>query len=126
MVIFTCPIVLSTTVSKYDCLSFHCGLAEQSHPLVFSNLLVIVGAVGFMFSKKNIFFLLLCTELLFLGVSLNFIFCSVYTANAVGQLFALIIFVVVAAEASVGLSIMVLVARTKPTSGFRGLRLLRG
>jgi hypothetical protein len=45
-----------SVASKYDCLSFHYGLAEQSHPLLFSNLLFIIGVVGFMFSKKNMFF----------------------------------------------------------------------
>jgi NADH-quinone oxidoreductase subunit K len=79
-----------------------------------------------MFSKKNMLFLVLCNELLFLAIALNFIFCAVYTGNVVGQVFALMIFVVVAAEAALGLSIVILVARTRPTPGFDNLRLLCG
>jgi NADH-quinone oxidoreductase subunit K len=120
------PKLTAAVTPEYDCLSFHYGLAEQSHPLVFSNMLFIVGAVGFMSANKNVLFLLLCTELLFLSSALNFIFCSVYTANTLGQLFALLVFVVAAAEASLGLSVVVLVTRTRSAPRFEDLCLLRG
>jgi len=84
----------------------------ESIPLMvclnFSFFLFVIGLVGIVFNKKSFLIMLLCIELMFFSISLNFIFFSLYSFNVMGQLYSLLIVTTAAAETSIGLSLMVL------------------
>ena len=75
--------------------------------LNFSFLLFFVGLVGIVWSKKNFLILLLCIELMFFSISLNFIFFSVYLHNFLGQIFCLLVVTSAASETAIGLSLLI-------------------
>ena len=79
--------------------------------LNFSFILFSIGLVGIVSNKKNFLILLLCIELMFFSLSLNFIFFSIYLYNTLGQIFCLLVVTSAAAETAVGLSLLVIACR---------------
>ena len=79
--------------------------------LNFTFILLSIGLVGIIWNKKNFLVLLLCIELMFFSVSLNFIFFSVYTYNVLGQIFCLLVVTSAAAETAIGLSLLIVAYR---------------
>ena len=76
------------------------------HVLALSATLFVIGAAGFVF-RKNIITVFMCIELMLNAVNLAFIGFSRYLGNLDGQLFAFFVIVVAAAEAAVGLAIII-------------------
>lgn len=72
-----------------------------------------IGLCGIIFNYNNIILTMICIELCLLSINLNFIFYSIIINDIVGILFALIILTVAAAEAAIGLAILVLFYRTR-------------
>jgi len=79
--------------------------------LNFTFILFSIGLVGIVWNKKNFLILLLCVELMFFSVSLNFIFFSIYAYNILGQLFCLLVVTSAAAETAIGLSLLIIAYR---------------
>lgn len=77
--------------------------------------LYIVGVMGIFITRKNILLLIMCIELMLLSINLNFILFSVYIDDIVGQVFALFVLTVAAAESSIGLAILVVFYRLTGT-----------
>jgi NADH-quinone oxidoreductase subunit K len=78
------------------------------HPyLVISALLFAIGLLGIFLNKRNIITLFMSIELLLLAVNLNFVAFSAHLKDMVGQIFSLLILTVAAAEAAIGLAILV-------------------
>ena len=75
--------------------------------LNFSLFLFSIGLVGIVSSKKNFLILLLCIELMFFSISLNFVFFSVYLHNLLGQILCLLVVLSAASETAIGLSLLV-------------------
>ena len=75
--------------------------------LNFSFILFVIGLVGIVWNRKNFLILLLCIELMFFSISLNFIFFSVFFYNFMGQIFCLLIVTSAATETAIGLSLLV-------------------
>jgi len=75
--------------------------------LNFSFILFTLGMVGIVLNKRNFLVLLLCIELVFFSVSLNFVFFSIYSFQFFGQLICLLIITAAAAETAIGLSLLV-------------------
>lgn len=102
----------------------------ESIPLIvclnFSFSLFIIALVGIVWNKKSFLIMLLCVELMFFAVSLNFIFFSLFTFNVVGQIFALFTVTVAATETSIGLSLIVISYRLGDKLDYRSLISLRG
>lgn len=100
--------------------------------LIFSNLnilayfLFILGVCGIVFNYKNIILTLLSIELCLLAINLNFIFSSIFINDILGILFSLIILTVAAAEAAIGLAILVLFYRVRSTIVINYISYLRG
>jgi len=88
--------------------------------------LIFIGFFGIIFSRLNILIVLMSIELILLGVSLLFILFSVFLQDAGGQVFALIILTVAAAEAAAGLAILVVHNRLTRTILLDNLNFLRG
>lgn len=79
--------------------------------LNFSFILFSIGLVGIVWNKKNFLTLMLCIEMMFFSISLNFIFFSVYSYNSLGQIFCLLVVTAAAAETAIGLSLLVTACR---------------
>ena len=94
--------------------------------LNFSSILFIVGLVGIVWNKRNFLIMLLCIELMFFSISLNFIFLSIYTYNILGQIYALLIVTTAAAETAIGLSLLVVAYRLGSKVDYDALITLRG
>jgi NADH-quinone oxidoreductase subunit K len=94
--------------------------------LNFSFILFSIGLVGIICNKQNFLILLLCIELMFFSISLNFIFFSVYLFNFVGQIFCLLIVTAAAAESAIGLSLLVTASRLSDEVTYDSLITLRG
>jgi NADH:ubiquinone oxidoreductase subunit K len=73
------------------------------------------GLFGIFMNRKNILLIIVCVELILLGVNFNFLITSYYLDDIVGQIFALFILTVAAAESSIGLAILVVYYRIRGT-----------
>ncbi|MDB5435061.1 MAG: nuo [Phenylobacterium sp.] len=86
------------------------GLA---HYLAVAAILFTVGVFGIFVNRKNIIVILMSVELILLAVNINLVAFSVYLGNVVGQVFAMFVLTVAAAEAAVGLAILVTFFRNR-------------
>jgi len=83
------------------------------HYLTVSAFLFTVGVVGIFVNRKNIIVILMAIELILLSVNLNLIAFSVFSGTITGQIFAMLVLTVAAAEAAVGLAILVVFFRIR-------------
>ena len=84
-----------------------------------------IGVMGIIINRKNIIILLMCTELLLLAVNFNFIAFSYFNQDNTGQIFVFFILTVAAAEAAIGLAILVVLYRNKNSIDVQKLQTLR-
>lgn len=84
-----------------------------NHYLILGAILFGLGLVGIMLNRKNIILLLVCAELLLLAVNTNFIAFSHFYGENSGEVFVFFILTVAAAEAAIGLAIVVLLFRNR-------------
>jgi len=80
-----------------------------------STSLFLYGIFGLILYKRNLLILLMCLELMLVGVNLNFIFFSVFLDDILGQIFALYILTVAASESAVGLAIFMVYYQDRQT-----------
>ncbi|GAA0210055.1 NADH-quinone oxidoreductase subunit NuoK [Kangiella japonica] len=97
-----------------------------THYLVVSALLFTISVVGIIINRKNVITLLMCIELMLLAVNTNFIAFSRYLNDEVGQIFVFFILTVAAAEAAIGLAILVVLFRTNKKIDVAELKELKG
>lgn len=95
-----------------------------SYYLVLSAILFGLGVVGFVF-KRHIINIFLCVELMLNGVNLAFVAFSRATGRLQGQVFVLFVLVVAAAEAVVGLGIVILIAHNRKSLNVERINLLK-
>ena len=105
---------------------------ENMSSLVLSDFL-IVGAVlfclsvaGIIINRKNVIVLLMCIELMLLAVNTNFVAFSYFLNDVDGQVFVFFILTVAAAEAAIGLAILVVLFRNRQSINVNDLDLLKG
>ncbi len=101
-------------------------MVPLSYYLIVSAILFSLGLAGIIINRKNIIILLMCVELLLLAVNTNFIAFSHYLNDIAGQIFVFFILTVAAAEAAIGLAILVVLFRTRHTVKVDELNLLKG
>lgn len=94
--------------------------------LVVGGLLFAMSVTGIFLNRKNVIILLMSIELMLLAVNMNFVAFSHYLENAVGQVFVFFILTVAAAEAAIGLAILVLLFRNQKTINVKELDELKG
>lgn len=94
--------------------------------LVVGVVLFCIGVLGVFVTRKNIILILMCVELMLLGVNLNLIVFSVYLDDLVGQIFALFVLTVAAAESAIGLAILVVYYRLRGSILINYISSLRG
>lgn len=97
-----------------------------SHYLIVAAILFGIGVAGIYINRKNIIILLMCIELILLAVNTNFIAFSHFGQNHIGEVFVFFILTVAAAEAAIGLAILVAVFRVRRTINVEELDLLKG
>ena len=83
------------------------------HYVVVSSILFVLGVLGIFLNRKNIIVILMAIELILLAVNINLVAFSVYLHDVVGQIFAMFVLTVAAAEAAVGLAILVTFFRNR-------------
>ena len=81
---------------------------------------------GIFLNRKNVILVLVSIELMLLSINFNFLVGSVYLDDRIGQLFALLVLTVAAAESSIGLAILVVYYRIKGTVSVEFVKLLQG
>ena len=89
-------------------------------------ILFLLGIWGIFLNRKNIVIMLMSIELMLLAVNLNFVFFSVYLDDIIGQLFALLILTVAAAESAIGLALLVVYYRVRGTIAVEYINLIKG
>ncbi len=94
--------------------------------LITSTLIFIIGMLGIAFNRKNLIILLMSIELMLLGISLNFIAFSIFLEDPKGQLYAMLILTLAAAESAIGLAILVVYYRISNTISLDTIKYLRG
>ena len=101
-------------------------MPSLSHYLVLGALLFAIAVVGIFLNRKNVIVLLMAIELMLLAVNLNFIAFSHYMGDLAGQVFVFFILTVAAAEAAIGLAILVTLFRNRRTIIVAELDTLKG
>ncbi len=94
--------------------------------LVVSAILFAISVAGIFLNRKNVLLLLMCIELMLLAVNFNFIAFSRFLGNTDGQIFVFFILTVAAAEAAIGLAILIVLFRSKRTISVQDLNVMRG
>lgn len=96
------------------------------HFLVLAAIIFTLGVFGIFMNRKNIITLLMSLELILLAVNLNFVSFSAYAGEITGQVFAMFILTVAAAEISIGLAILVAFSRRKSSIEVDKINLMKG
>jgi len=94
--------------------------------LILGALLFSLSVLGIFINRKNIIILLMCIELMLLAVNLNFVAFSHFSGDVAGQIFVFFILTVAAAEAAIGLAILVVLFRNLNTINVSELDKLKG
>jgi len=97
-----------------------------SHYLTLAAVLFCISVAGIILNRKNVIVLLMSIELMLLAVNLNFIAFSHYLNDLAGQVFVFFILTVAAAEAAIGLAILVVLFRNKRTINVADLDSMKG
>ena len=101
-------------------------MIDLSHFLILAAFIFIIGVVGIFLNRKNIIILLMAIELMLLAVNMNFIAFSYYLGDLAGQIFVFFILTVAAAEAAIGLAIIIIVFRNNRTIDVEDINQLKG
>ena len=96
------------------------------HYLVVSSLLFTLGICGIFLNRKNIITILMSIELILLAVNINFVAFSVMLNDLVGQVFAVFVLTVAAAEAAIGLAILVIYFRGRGSIAVEDVNMMKG
>ncbi len=101
-------------------------MIELSDYLLLSAILFAISVAGIIINRKNVITLLMCIELMLLSVNTNFIAFSHFLEDIAGQVFVFFVLTVAAAEAAIGLAIIVVLFRNRATIDVEQLNQLKG
>ena len=96
------------------------------HYLVVSAILLVLGIFGIFLNRKNVIIILMSIELILLAVNVNLVAFSTFLGDIVGQVYALIVLTVAAAEAAIGLAILVAYFRNRGSIAVEDINLMKG
>jgi NADH-quinone oxidoreductase subunit K len=97
-----------------------------THYLMLATILFVIGVFGIFLNRKNVIVILMSIELMLLAVNINFIAFSAFLNDLGGQVFSMFILTVAAAEAAIGLAILVVFFRNKGSIAVEDLSKLKG
>jgi NADH-quinone oxidoreductase subunit K len=101
-------------------------MIELSDYLMLGAILFSLSVAGIFLNRKNVIILLMCVELMLLAVNMNFIAFSHFLGDSIGQVFVFFILTVAAAEAAIGLAILVVLFRSKRSINVEDMDALKG
>jgi NADH-quinone oxidoreductase subunit K len=96
------------------------------HYLVVAAVLFVIGIFGVFLNRKNVIIILMSIELMLLAVNINFVAFSAYLQDLTGQVFTMFILTVAAAEAAIGLAILVCFSRNRGTINVEDINMMKG
>jgi len=99
------------------------GLANY---LTVAAIVFTIGVLGIFLNRRNVIIILMSIELILLSVNINFVAFSAYLGNLTGQIFALFVLTVAAAEAAIGLAILVVYFRNRGSIAVENVNLMKG
>lgn len=102
------------------------GLPLGLDSLFLFYFLFLIGITGIIFNYKNYLVTMFCIELMYLGVTVCFIIVSILTADPKGQIYALLLLVVAAAESAIGLGVLIVLYRFGDSIDFHDYQELNG
>ena len=97
-----------------------------SHYLAVAAILFTIGIVGIFINRKNVIVILMSVELILLAVNINFVAFSTHLGDVVGQVFTLLVLTVAAAEAAIGLAIVVVYFRNRGSIAVEDINMMKG
>jgi NADH-quinone oxidoreductase subunit K len=97
-----------------------------SHYLTVAAILFTLGIFGVFINRKNVIVILMSVELILLAVNLNLVAFSSFLGDLIGQIYALLVLTVAAAEASIGLAILVVFYRNRGSIAVEDVNLMKG
>ncbi len=101
-------------------------MIELEHYLTVAGVLFVIGIFGIFLNRKNVIIILMSIELMLLAVNVNMVAFSVYLGDLTGQVFTLFILTVAAAEAAIGLAILVCFFRNRGTISVEDVNVMKG
>jgi NADH-quinone oxidoreductase subunit K len=96
------------------------------HYLTVAAILFTIGVLGIFLNRKNVIVILMSIELMLLAVNINFVAFSTHLNDLVGQVFAMFVLTVAAAEAAIGLAILVVYFRNRGSIAVEDIDLMKG
>ena len=96
------------------------------HYLTLAAIILTIGIVGIFLNRKNVIIILMSIELILLAVNINLVSFSIYLQNLVGQVFTMFILTVAAAEAAVGLAVIVIYYKNRASINVEQISSLKG
>ena len=96
------------------------------HYLAVAAILFTLGILGIFINRKNVIVILMSVELILLAVNINLVAFSSFLGDLVGQVFALLVLTVAAAEAAIGLAILVVFYRNRGSIAVEDINLMKG
>lgn len=96
------------------------------HYLTVSAILFTIGTLGIFLNRKNVIIILMSIELMLLSVNINLVAFSAFNGDLVGQVFALFVLTVAAAEAAIGLAILVVFFRNRGSIAVEDIHSMKG
>ena len=96
------------------------------HYLTVAAILFTLGVFGIFLNRKNVIVILMSVELILLSVNVNFVAFSAFSGDLVGQVFALLVLTVAAAEAAIGLAILVVFYRNRGSIAVEDINMMKG
>ena len=97
-----------------------------SHYLSVAAILFVIGIFGIFLNRKNVIVILMSVELLLLAVNINFVAFSSFLGDLIGQVFTMLILTVAAAEAAIGLAILVVFHRNRGSIAVADVNVMKG
>ena len=94
--------------------------------LAVGAILFVIGVLGILINRKNVIIILMSIELILLSVNINLVTFSSFLGDIVGQIFALLVLTVAAAEAAIGLAILVVYYRNRGSIAVEDINLMKG
>ena len=97
-----------------------------THYLILASIIFAIGVMGIFLNRKNVIVILLSIELILLAVNINLVSFSIYLQDVTGQIFTMFILTIAAAEAAIGLAIIVIYYRNRGSIRVEDIDSLKG
>ena len=96
------------------------------HYLILAAIIFTIGVIGIFLNRKNVIIILMSIELILLAVNINLVSFSIFSQDLTGQIFTMFILTVAAAEAAIGLAIIIVYFRNKGSIRVEDINSLKG